>query len=726
MVGVPTNRSIRTFCRVCEPACGLVAEVDSTGALSAVSPDYDHPITKGFACAKGIATFDIHVDPDRLDHPLRRGSDGGFGAVSWDDAVSDIAARLSSIIDAHGPSAVATYGGNPLSFNAVGMDALTGFERGLRLTRTFSSGTQDCANKFVASEAVFGTRTVHPIPDIERAQLIVLIGSNPRTSHGSFISIANMAQELRAARARGARVVFVDPRKIETPDRGLGDTILIRPDTDVYFLASLLAAIDDLDGFDAVVLTTHGRNVDALRTFVHRYPAERVAGTTGIPPEVVRDLAATWVAADGAAVHASTGLNMGRQGTLAYWLVQMLSFVTGNLDRPGGNFKSDSFYPNARAGAGVIETSYTDTEFGRLRHGALPGTLLSHYIVDVEQPLRALVVVAGNPLLSVAGEERHAFAHLELLVCVDIFRNATAELAHYVLPATDQFEREDLNVLGVGMQYQPWVGYTPAVVTPKAERRNEWWILARLSQALGLPSVLDSPDPDPWSKLRYMLSRGGIDLDELRRDPTPVALTRTQPGRFYEDQVFTSDGKIDCCPAVFAPALERCEELFVTSTRQRAAAAGQGAPSALLMVTKRDPLMHNSWYANVARFKQHGNDRNRLEMHPDDATARGLVDGSCAAVSSAHGRVEVEVAVSDDLMAGVVALVHGWGHAGAPGLRVASASPGVNPNALLPIGPGSFEPLSSQAHMTGIPVQVEPLPLAAGAYSGGSPQDGAR
>jgi anaerobic selenocysteine-containing dehydrogenase len=698
---VKENRSVRTFCRVCEPACGLVADVDDAGVLSAVRPDYDHPISKGFACAKGIATLDVHHDPDRLDHPLRRGVDGQFHVVAWDDAAADIAARLSSIIDAHGPSAVATYGGNPLSFNAVGMDALAGFERSLRLTRTFSSGTQDCANKFVASEAVFGTRTVHPIPDIARAQLIVLIGSNPRASHGSFISIANMVQELRAARARGARVVFVDPRKIETPERGIGDTMLIRPDTDVYFLASLLAAIDDIGGFDEQLVSRHGRNLDALREFIHCYPASRTAVLTGIAPAVVGELASAWVGADGAAVHASTGLNMGRQGTLAYWLVQMLSFVTGNLDRPGGNFKSDSFYPNARSGAGVIDSAYVDTEFGRLRHGGLPGTLLSQYILDVEQPVRALIVTAGNPLLSVAGEPRlrEAFAQLEVLVCIDIYRNATAELAHYVLPATDQFEREDLNVLGVGMQYQPWVGYTPAVVAPKADRRNEWWIFARLAQAMGLPSMLDADDPDPWSKLRYMLSRAGVDLDALRRDPQPIALARTEPGRFYDDQVFTADGRIDCRPAVFTPALQRCEELFTASV-------GAGGSSTLLMVTKRDPLMHNSWYANVARFKDHGRDHNRLEMHPVDAEARGLAEGSLASVTSAHGHVDVEVAIDDAVMAGVVALVHGWGHALAPGLTVASASPGVNPNALLPTGEGSFEPLSSQAHMTGIPVQV--------------------
>ena len=139
---------------------------------------------------------------------------------------------------------------------------------------------------------------------------------------------------------------------------------------------------------------------------------------TGVSVEALHELAAAWVATPRASVHGSTGINMGRQGTLAYWLVHMLSFVTGRPDAVGGNLKSDGFYPNARSGAAVPEQMYVDTEFGRLRRGALPGTLMSHAILDSDEPIRAMIVVAGNPLLSIAGEDRlrKAFEQLELLV----------------------------------------------------------------------------------------------------------------------------------------------------------------------------------------------------------------------------------------------------------------------------------------------------------------------
>ena len=667
-----------------------------------LTPDREHPVTKGFACHKGLAAVDVHADPDRLDHPMLRAADGSWTTVSWDAAMAETATRLKSIVATHGESAVAAYIGNPTAFNALGSLHLGSMVRAMGLRRTFSSGTQDCANKFVASEAVFGSSTVHPIPDLDNTELCVIIGENPRASQGSFYSIPNVLGELRRARGRGARIVFVNPRRIETPDRGVGDTILIRPDTDVWLLAALLNEIDRLGGFDEAIIARHGRNVDGLRAFIGAYPPERVADVTGIGAEQIRELAAAWVATPRASVHASTGINMGRQGTLAYWLVHMLSFVTGRLDAEGGNLKSDGFYPNARSGAGDPQHGYLDTEFGRVRRGTLPGTLLSHAILDSDEPVRALIVAAGNPLLSIAGQERlrKAFEQLELLVVVDIYPSATAELAHVVLPATDMYEREDLNIVNIGTSAQPFVQYTPAIVAPAADRRPEWWIAHRLLQALGLPSLLDEPDGDPWAKWRHMLERGsGIALRELQGDDPVRVLPRSTPGDFYDRQVHTADGLVDCCPATFGDALQRCQRLFDDAVAE----VGGGG---LRLIHRRDPWMHNSWFANVARMKRGGRTTNPLSMHPGDAVALGLADGDAVLVASAHGEIATVVEHDDELMAGVVSMVHGWGHGSSPRLRVAHEHPGANPNVLLPIGAGSFEPLSSQAHMTGIPVTV--------------------
>jgi anaerobic selenocysteine-containing dehydrogenase len=266
------------------------------------------------------------------------------------------------------------------------------------------------------------------------------------------------------------------------------------------------------------------------------------------------------------------------------------------------------------------------------------------------------------------------------------------------------YEREDLNIVNIGTSARPFAQYTPAVVSPKGDRQPEWWIAHRILQAMKKPSLFDKLDadesPDPWTKWRHMLERGsGLALDDLQADLGPRVLQQPEPGTFYEDQVHTTSGKVDCCPPIFVDAIQRSHRLF----EEAATTTGTGQ---LLLIHRRDAWMHNSWFANVKRMKRGGRSSNPLSMHPDDANALGLEDGSPVHVSSDHGEVEALLEVDSELMRGVVSMVHGWGHAASPRLRVAAGSPGTNPNALLPIGPGSFEPLSSQAHMTGIPVRV--------------------
>jgi formate dehydrogenase len=698
-------RRVHTFCRVCEPACGLLATVHAD-ELVGLAPDREHPVTRGFACHKGIAGLDIHRDPDRLDHPLRRAEDGRFERLPWDVAADEIARRLRTILDAHGPASVGAYVGNPAAFNTLAGPGTSAFFSQLGVRRMFGSGTQDCANKFAGSEAVFGSSTIHPIPDLEHTDCLLVLGANPKVSHWSFISLADPMGTLRRAAARGARIHFVNPRQIESAAPSTGDVVLIRPDTDVYLLAAMLCEIDRSIGFDQAAIAAHGKHVEGLRAFVRRHPPERVARITGIPADRIVALAREFAEAPSASVHMSTGVNMGRQGTLAYWLVHMLAFVTGNLDRRGGNLLSVGFYESAKAGRRSFDESFTDTEFGRLRRGVLPGNLLSHHVLDAREPLRALFVVAGNPVLSVGGEarSREALDALELLVCVDLYRNATGEYADYLLPATDAFERPDVNITGLGLQHEPWVQYTPAVVPPRGERREEWWIFARLAKAMGLRSALDAEQPEErmWDRIDHMLGSRGSSLEALRAAPHGVRFEDgMMPGRFYDEFLQTSDRKVDCCPPAFAPALERCETIF-----RELEAEG---PERLKLITRREAHMHNSWYANLEKMKRGGRDRNHLYVHPDDARTRGLEEGAKVRVWNEQGEIHVALKHDAGLLRGVVALAHGWGNHSTPGMRVAQSTPGANPNALLPVGEDSFERLSSQAFMTGIPVEIAPL-----------------
>ena len=692
-------REVSTFCRVCEPACGLVATVDD-GQIVHVRADDDHPVSKGFACTKGIAALDIHRDPDRLNHPQRR-VDDRWEQVTWDDAIGGVAAQLRAVIERHGPQAVAAYVGNPSAFNTLAGPASGSFFAQLGMSRYFSSGTQDCANKFAGSEAVFGSSTIHPIPDIANTDALLVLGANPRVSKGSFISISNMYREIMQASARGATIWFVNPRRTESSGERTGETLQIVPGTDVFLLAALIHEIDAGPGFDRCV-DAHGKHVDELRAFVAGYSADTVAPIVGIDAATIRDVATTFAAVRRAAVHMSTGVNMGRHGTLAYWLVHMLSFVTGNLDREGGNVLSVGFYASAKAGRREYDAGFVDGEFGQMRRGSLPGNLLADHILDSESPVKALIVLAGNPLFTIGGEERlrEAFESLELIVCIDLYRNATGDLAHWLLPSTDMFERPDINITGLGLQSEPWIQWTDAVVEPRDDRREEWRIFAALAREMGFRSPLDADDPEieVWARTDHMLTGRGLSLDEVRAAPkgTVTFADGLAAGEFYERHLQHADGLVDCCPAAFGPA--------IAALAQEVDATDAVATGGLRLISRRDTRMHNSWFSNVESLKRGSRSNNPLDVNVDDATRLGVADGDRVVVRSDWGEIEATVRLDDAVRPGVVSIEHGWGRQS--GMRLANDKPGVNVNRLLPSGPGSFDPLSNQAWMTGIPVTI--------------------
>ncbi len=696
----------RTFCRICEPLCPMVATVEA-GRVTKLEPDREHPVSKGFACHKGLGFLQIHDDPDRVNFPIRRTNPrsvmpGQFERVDWDAALSDIGTRLRAIRDEHGPDAIAVYFGNPVSLNSNAFPLAASMGQQIGTRRNFNAGTQDTANKPAATEAIFGTLNLFPIPDFANTQYLLCLGGNPKISHWTYTSLHRPLSVLQDIKARGGTVRFINPRRIESANDTTGEVTLIKPDSDVYLLAALLHELDRTGRFNEKHIARHGRNLEGLRAFIADYPPERVAGVTGIDTETIRSIARDYADAPSAAVYMATGINQGRQGTLAYWLLLMLSFVTGNLGRKGGDYYAKGFYPNARA-VRPSEPQIVETDDGPINvvGGSLPGYALGELIAQAASPIRALIVLSGNPLLSMPGEAklRAALPRLDLMVQVDLFRNATGEYADYVLPAADWLERAECNLSANAMQPQPFLQSVEAVVPPQHERRDDWWIISRLQQELGLPSALDGDAPDMLGRARKIAARIGLTLEEIRAQPGQSALL-PQPEReaFYESVVCHEDGKVDCCPDAFAEAIVRCARIF-----DELAAEGEDV---FKLISLRTNYMHNSNLANMAALKRPAHALNPLHIHPDDAARLGLAEGDMATVSNRYGAVQSPVRLDETLRRGVVAMSHGYGHAQAPGISRAHAAPGVNVNALMPTGPDSHEPLSNMAHLTGVAVEI--------------------
>ncbi|HVE68302.1 MAG TPA: molybdopterin-dependent oxidoreductase, partial [Solirubrobacteraceae bacterium] len=486
-----------TFCRICEAHCGMVATGED-GVVTKLRPDGEHPLSTGYACPKGIAMLDVHNDPDRVTHPLRRRADGtGFDPVSWDDALADIGTRLRAVRDRHGGESIGWYMGNPGAFSYSHPLWVKGFLDAVGSRHYYTASSQDVANRFAASALLYGCSALLPIPDLHRTDFLLMVGANPLVSHGSVLTAPRIKDQLHAIAGRGGRVVVVDPRRSETA-RAF-EHVAVRPDTDAWLLLSLLHVIfaDGLEDWRAIVHQSEGYGW--LREAAAGHPPEATEEHTGVPAQTVRALARDLAAAPSAAVYGRTGSCLGRFGTLVAFLLDALNVVTGNLDAPGGwVFGRPAIALDEVADAAGLAT------YGKWRSrvgsfpevlGAAPAALMPREITEPgDGQMRALFVSAGNPVLSVpdGAALESALEQLDLFVSLDLYVTETNRRADYVLPATTFLEREDLPLAFLGLYTTPFVQWTEPVVEPRGEARDEWEVIDALGDALGV-SVLPTP-----------------------------------------------------------------------------------------------------------------------------------------------------------------------------------------------------------------------------------------
>lgn len=703
--------SKETFCRICEPGCPIKASFNEQGKVEKLSPNPDHP-GGGTPCHKGLSYLEIHNSPDRLNWPMRRNNsrtepEGQFDRISWDQAFSEMGEKLRTLRDLYGPNAIAFYRGNPAAFDSRSLLVMSQLMQASGSQMLFSSSTQDMSNKARVAADIYGSIS-YMVPDIINTDYLLCIGGNPKVSHWTVVVVPNDALDvLKKVQDRGGKVRFVNPRRIESSSPETGETVRIKPGTDVYLLAALLHEIRQHGGIDEAIVQQYGKNTDGLFSFVTQYPADKVEGVTGIPADEIRQMAVELMAAKSAAVYISTGVNMSRQGVLAFWLSEMINFVTGNLGKEGGSYSPTGFY-NKKTYLPMAAMAPVETSIGEFQPpvGAmvLPGVALPDLINSGE--IKALITLSGNPLMSIAGESkmRSAFEKLDLMVNLDIARNGMVEMADYALPSSSWIERADINFLANGLQIgAPFVHYTDAMELPAAERREDWWILSRLAQELGVPSLLDDPDncQDGFATINTMLATSKLSVDQLKVMPHQTVMLESRPKQeLYENCLRHPDKKIDCCPSTYSEAglFERCATIFEELE--------QAAADQLRMITLRTNYMHNSWFSNAPSFRKGMTVLNPLHMCSEDASKRGLFDGDPIEVYNDYGRVKSVLRISDDMMPGVVAMSHGYGHHHATGLAVESHVPGANYNQLLPTEIDSFEPLSHMAWMSGVPVLV--------------------
>jgi formate dehydrogenase len=706
-----------TYCRICEPLCGLRATVQD-GELVKLRPDPEHPLSSGFACPKGIAMTGVQNDPDRVIYPQRRRPDGSFERVNWKDALDDIGARLRSLVGEHGGSTVGWYLGNPSAFSYSHPIWVKGFMDAIGSPNLFSAGSQDVNNRFVASQLLYGSPLVVPIPDLDHTDFLLIVGANPLVSHGSVLTAPRIKDSLHAIVERGGRVVVVDPRRSETA-RAF-EHVAIRPDSDAWLLLSLLNVIFAEGLEDRATIARQATGLDTLRRLVNAHPPEATESRTGVPAAHARSLAVSLARSDTAAVYGRTGSCLGRHGTLVSFLLDALNVVTGNLDREGG----------AIFGTGPIQLEdllhrIGADSYGKFhsRVGGFPDVLgqlpASVMAKEMTTPgpgqIRALFVSSGNPVLSVPnGEElERAIEQLELTVAIDLYVTDTSRHADYILPATTFLEREDFPSAFLTFHTTPFVQWTEPVLAPRGEARQEWEIIEDIARRIGTTAASAWPlralgrlglriPPrrlidlglrlGPRGDL-FGLRRGGLSIARLRRHPHGLRLADRHPVGMLAKKVFHRDKRVHLA------APEIVAEVSVLEREN-----GHDPAFPLRLIGLRELRSHNSWMHNVPKLMQGGR-MHAARVHPDDATASGIEDGAVCRVCSPSGSIELQAKVTDEVMAGTVAVPHGWGHRG--GWRQATAAGGANVNLLASSDPSQLERLAGMAFLNGIPVRLE-------------------
>jgi len=724
--------TVQTFCRICEALCGLEVTVEGDQVVD-IKPDDDHVATRGYGCLKGLKQHRMYDTPDRLLYPMQR-VDGELRRVSWDDALQSIGNKVRELIENHGRDSIAMYVGTAAGFGVLHPVFAQGFMQGVGSASMFSSATQDCANKFAVAHQVYGFPFTQPFPDLGNLECLIIVGANPAVSKWSFLQVSNPIRRLKEIEARGAKIFIVDPRRTETA-KVAGEHVFIRPNTDVFFYLSFLNELLATAEIDRTHVDQFMTGFDEVCRLAEAWPPERTAEVTRIPADRLREMVRAYTEADGAALYCSTGVNMGTNGSLAFWLQECINAISGNLDRKGGTLVS----------TGVIDFAAFGKKTGTLLHqnesriggfksvnDAMPGGILADEILTPgDRQIKALFVTGGNPLITMANSERlrEAFKELELLVVLDIQPSETASVATHVLPCTSPFQRPDLPFvfpLMLGLQSKPYLQATRAVVPPQGEQRDEATIYVDLAKASGINlwgsaiaqrameagkalNSLGRGEKQPSIPQELLLS--GLlratkqgSFKKLLKEKHGRLRPQHDPGSFLGRRIIHDDRKVHLAPEVLLKQAEKLEADFALelSTRDK-----------LKLITKRAITTHNSWTHNIEEFVSGERTTNHLYMHPDDAARAGIAEGNLADVSTDTATVRVPVKFLSELMPGTVALPHGWGHQDSK-MSVASKTTGVNVNLLAADGPDKLEKVSGMAHLTGFLVDVKP---AAGALN---------
>jgi len=734
-----TTETVYRSCPTCEASCGLVMEVDRHARqVVSIKGDLDNHRSRGYVCAKSQAFRYIYEDPERLTRPVKK-VDGKWQEIGWEEALDETAKRLADIRDNYGKDAIAMYYGNPNGHNFSTQIYTQMFITLLNTERFFSAGSVDQQPKNLGCELLYGNGWVFPIPDIDHTDFFVCMGGNPMVSQGSLMSAPDIENRLHAIQQRGGQVVVIDPRRTETADVA-DQHIFIRPGTDAFLL---MAFVHELFATNRVApgrLSDFTDGIERLESLSALYTPEAVATITGVSAARLRQLVDDFCNASAPVLYGRIGLCTQRFGTLASWLVDVVNILTGRLDATGG-----AMFPLPATAHNDPAAAPPELGYNRWQSKArgfpeymsmLPASLMAEEMeLQGEHQVRAMITVAGNPVLSVPNGKRihAALQKLDFVVAFDFYINETTSQADIIIPSTTQMEHSNYDFLFTSTCVRNFAQYSPQVFAPQPDALEQWQIINEVTARMhgmtradlegmmldGMIAQLQANAPElahlslddikqktaehdgPERLLDIMLRAGpygdkfqgeGLTLAQLKLSPHGIDLGPLQ--RRLPALLATKNKRINIAPDIITADLTRLK-----------AALDNGPGNHMLLIGRRHIRDMNSWLHNLNNYAR-GKNRCTLLINPQDALRIGLTAEGMAKITSRVGEFMAEVAITDSIMPGVVSLPHGFGHNYRDTQQsvASSKTPGISANDL--VDDNEMDVPSGTSVVNGVPVSV--------------------
>ncbi len=750
----------KTACILCSRNCGLEVKIED-GKFTSIRGDKDHPLTKGYICQKAARLEHYQNHEDRLQHPLKRQADGSFQRVSWDEALDDIAQRLLTLRQQHGGDAFAFVGGGGQG-NHLGGAYSRQILAAMKSRYSYNSLGQEKTGDFWVNGRLFGHQTCHTTEDVEHADYVLFIGTNPFQAHG----IPNARDTLREIKKDPNRtMVVIDPRRSETAKQA-DIHLQLKPGTDAYLMSAMLAIIVRDNLHDRDFLVEHCAGFAALEQELKAIPIEDYVQRADVPLADVERVARDFATARKACVRIDLGIQHTLNTTLNGYLEKLLYLITGNFGKQGGNNLHTMFLPilghtderKTKKGKSLKLTTY------HKMHpiaGIYPPNILPDEIeLAGEKRIRAIFVDSANPLLTYANTEafERAFKQLELLVVVDVAMTETARLAHYVLPAASQFEKWEAT--GFNLEFPENAFHLRHALFPAfAETLSEPEIYTRLLEKMKMipdrfPKLerIARLEPKASAHLAYMGALGATLMRNKAWIPYAASIVYRTLGKALPDGAAAAapllplaiqyaqthypavrraghqGNRLTLGTSLFRAILDHragtiishhemkdvwsliktpdrrihleIPEMLAELRALKSERASQTDYPFILMAGERRSYNANQIYRDPKwrKVDPHG----AMRMHPEDANRLELTDGVQAICESENGQIPVFIEIDDSVRQGMVTLPHGYG------MRYKGSAP-IGPELNRLTSSSHCDPLSKTPFHKHVPVRIHKI-----------------